>query len=307
MMDKPMMKLALGPVQYYWPRETVFEFYQAMAETPVDIVYLGEAVCSRRHELRQSDWMDIARMLQGAGKEAVMSTMVLLESTSDVADMHKIARDEEFPVEANDMGAVHNLAGKRLFVAGPQLNIFNADTLAWMASLGARRWVMPLEMRQSDLAVLLKDRPAGLETEVFAYGRMPLAFSARCFTARHYNLPKDDCGFRCIEHPDGQLLQTREKEPFLVINGIQTQSARVHNLVQDIPALRAAGADILRLSPQSQHMDKIIAAFDAARRAERPDPAALANMRPFMPEASCNGYWHGKPGLDLITPAPAIA
>lgn len=236
-----------------------------------------------------------------------MSTMVLLESTSDVADMHKIARDEEFPVEANDMGAVHNLAGKRPFVAGPQLNIFNADTLAWMASLGARRWVMPLEMRQSDLAVLLKDKPAGLETEVFAYGRMPLAFSARCFTARHYNLPKDDCGFRCIEHPDGQLLQTREKEPFLVINGIQTQSARVHNLVQDIPALRAAGADILRLSPQSQHMDKIIAAFDAARRAERPDSAALANMRPFMPEASCNGYWHGKPGLDLITPAPAIA
>ena len=176
-----------------------------------------------------------------------------------------------------------------------------------MASLGARRWVMPLEMRQSDLAVLLKDKPAGLETEVFAYGRMPLAFSARCFTARHYNLPKDDCGFRCIEHPDGQLLQTREKEPFLVINGIQTQSARVHNLVLDIPALRAAGADILRLSPQSQHMDKIIAAFDAARRAERPDPATLANMRPFMPEASCNGYWHGKPGLDLITPAPAIA
>ena len=31
--------------------------------------------------------------------------MVLLESTSDVADMHKITRDEEFLIEANDMGA----------------------------------------------------------------------------------------------------------------------------------------------------------------------------------------------------------
>ena len=30
-----MMKLSLGPVQYYWHRETIFEFYQAMAETPV--------------------------------------------------------------------------------------------------------------------------------------------------------------------------------------------------------------------------------------------------------------------------------
>ena len=305
MMENKMMKLALGPLQYYWHRDTVFEFYQAMAATAVDIVYLGEAVCSRRHELRQSDWLDIARMLRDAGKEAVMSTMVLLESTSDVADMHKIVRDEEFLVEAGDMGAVHKLAGKRPFVAGPQLNVFNADTLAWMAGLGARRWVMPLEMPHKDLAVLLRDRPAGLETEVFAYGRMPLAFSARCFTARHYNLPKDDCGFRCIEHPDGQLLQTREKEAFLVINGIQTQSARVHNLIQDLPSLRAAGVDILRLSPQSRHMDKIIAAFDSARRIGQAEPDALRVMRPFMPEAPCNGYWHGRPGLDLVEPALA--
>ena len=108
-----------------------------------------------------------------------------------------------------------------------------------------------------------------------------------------------------IEHPDGQLLQTREKESFLVINGIQTQSAKVHNLVGDMPALRAAGVDILRISPQSQHTDKIIAAFDAARRAAQPNPAALQAMRPFMPEASCNGYWHGRPGLDLIEPALA--
>ncbi len=299
------MKLALGPLQYYWHRDTVFEFYQAMAETPVDIVYLGEVVCSRRHELRASDWIDIARMLQEAGKQAVLSTLVLLESTADVADMHKIVRDEEFLIEANDMGAVHNLAGKRAFVAGPQLNVFNADTLAWMADLGATRWVMPLEMKRSDLAALLRARPAGLQTEVFAYGRMPLAFSARCFTARHYNLPKDDCGFRCIEHPDGQLLQTREKEAFLVINGTQTQSARVHNLIADLPALRAAGVDILRLSPQSRHMDAVIAAFDAARRADAPGREALARMRPLMPAAPCNGYWHGRSGMDLIEHVPA--
>lgn len=296
------MKLSLGPLQYYWPRDTVFDFYQAVAETPVDVVYVGEAVCSRRHELRLADWIDVARMLRDAGKQAVLSTMVLLESGSDVAAMHKIAQNEEFLVEANDMGAVHNLAGQRRFVAGPQLNLFNADALAWMAGLGASRWVMPLEMRQSDLALLQQSRPAGLETEVFAYGRMPLAFSARCFTARHYNLPKDDCGFRCIEHPDGQLLATREGESFLVLNGIQTQSARVHNLIGDIPALRALGVDLLRLSPQSQYMSEVIAAFDAARKAAEPDADALERLRPLMPAAPCNGYWHGKPGLDLVTP-----
>ncbi|GAB1385669.1 U32 family peptidase [Melaminivora sp.] len=298
------MKLSLGPLQYYWPRSTVLDFYQAVAEMPLDIVYLGETVCSRRHELRQSDWIDIARMLRDAGKQPVMSTMVLLESTSDVADMHKIVRETEFMIEAGDMGAVHNLAGQRSFVAGPQLNLFNADSLAWMASLGAQRWVAPLEMRQADLAALLAAQPAGLETEVFAYGRLPLAFSARCFTARHYNLPKDDCGFSCIQHPDGQTLSTREGEAFLVLNGIQTQSARVHNLIQDIPALRATGVDILRLSPQSQHMAQIVAAFDAARQAAAPDRQALEALRALMPGAACNGYWHGQPGLNLVPAQP---
>ena len=297
------MKLALGPLQYYWPRSAVFEFYQAIAETPVDVVYVGEAVCSRRHELRHGDWLDISRMLRDAGKQAVLSTMVLLESGSDVAAMHKIAQNEEFLVEANDMGAVHQLAGQRPFVAGPQLNLFNPDALAWMAGLGASRWVAPLEMQRDDLAVLQQGRPAGLETEVLAYGRLPLAFSARCFTARHHNLPKDDCGFRCIEHPDGQLLHTREGEPFLVLNGIQTQSARVHNLINEVPALRALGVDVLRLSPQSQHMTELIAAFDAARHAPEPAVDALERMRPLMPGAPCNGYWHGQPGLDLVKPA----
>lgn len=301
------MKIALGPPLYYWPRDEVLRYYASIAQTAVDIVYLGETVCSRRHELRLADWLELAVQLRDAGKEVVLSTQVLLESGAEVGTMHRVTTNGEYPVEANDMGAVRQLAGNLPFVAGPHLNLYNLPSLQWMASLGATRWVVPLEMRRSDLAVLQQGRPQSLQTEVFAYGRMPLAFSARCFTARHRNLPKDDCQFSCIDHPDGLTLKTREQQSFLVLNGIQTQSAKVYCLVQAIDDMRALGVDVVRLSPQARHMPEVIAAFDAVRRGELDSAAAQARLLPLMPEQPCNGYWFGQPGLDQVDKRAARA
>ncbi len=295
------MKLALGPLQYYWPRQQVLDFYEAIAATPVDIVYLGETVCARRHELRVQDWADIAQKLAAAGKQAVLGTQTLIESESDLKTLRRVVDEKDFLIEANDMGAVRLLsAEKRAFVAGPFLNIFNAATLNMMARLGATRWVMPLEMSAAVLTDLQAARPAGLETEVFAYGRMPLAFSARCFTARHFNLQKDDCQFKCLEFPDGLLIRTREGEEFLTLNGIQTQSSKVYNLIGEVDAMRDMGVDILRISPQSQHTPALLDLFrrriDGTLEAE----AARSEMADLGLAEPCNGFWHGKAGLEQI-------
>lgn len=294
------MKLALGPILYFWPRETVFEFYQNIANTPVDIVYIGETVCSRRRELKLSDWLDIADLLAEAGKEVVLSTQALLESKTDMGTLHRIAENGRYGVEANDMGAVNCVAGKLPFVAGAHLNIFNAPTLQFMAETGAKRWVMPLEMSRTGLGHIQKERPAGMETEVFAYGRMPLAFSARCFTARHHNLPKDDCQFSCMEYPDGLALKTRESQHFLTLNGIQTQSALVYNLVDELGAMKDMGVDIARISPQSANTDRIIGLFRDVLDQKISGADALKQMDTLMPDQPCNGYWYGKPGLDQM-------
>lgn len=290
------MKISLGPVLYYWKREELLDFYAQAAAWSVDIVYLGEVVCSKRHVLRTDDWLVLAQQLTVAGKEVVLSSQALLESESDLMTLRRLVGNGTFSIEANDMGAVRLASGGR-FVAGLHLNTYNPHTLAIMAELGAERWVMPVEMSRQMLLDMLTNKPEGMETEVFAYGRLPLAFSARCFTARRYNLPKDDCRFSCQEHPYGLGLKTREGQPFLALNGIQTQSASVYNLAAELEDMRGMGVDVVRLSPQPLNTGEIAALFRECLDGKLSATEAAASIARFMPDAPCDGYWHGQAGI----------
>ncbi len=291
------MKLSLGSILYYWPRDEVEAFYREAADWPVDIVYLGETVCSKRRTMRLEDWLSIAERLAAAGKEVVLSTLALVEAESELLAMRRLVENGRFAVEANDMGAVH-LAGAG-FVAGPHLNIYNPETLQLMAVRGARRWVAPVELSGEAITGMVAARPHAMETEVCAFGRLPLAFSARCFTARAHRLPKDDCQFKCADYPDGMLLEAQDGRPFLAMNGIQTQSAATVNLIGELSALDAAGVDVLRLSPQSRHMDAVVELFREAIDGRRDPATALERFARLSVGEPCNGYWHGRPGMVL--------
>jgi len=294
------MKIALGPLLYYWPREAAHAFYEEAAASAADIVYLGEVVCSRRRGIRPDDWLEIGTRLERAGKEVVLSSQALIESEADLRALRKFVKNGRFRVEANEWGAVRLLEGNAPFIAGPHLNVYNPATLSLLARLGAARWVAPVEVTLGALRDLQDARPDGVATEVFAFGRIPLAFSARCFTARHHNLPKDNCGFACGDDPEGLALATRENEPFLVLNGIQTQSAARYDLLADAVSLHAARVDVLRISPQPVGTFAVVDAFRGWLDGTLSPEQASTRARAAAPGAYCNGFWHGKPGMDLV-------
>jgi len=300
MMDQAIPRLSLGPVLYHWTREQLLDFYRDMADSPLDIIYLGETVCSKRRPLKLDEWLGIGRELNQAGKDVVLSTLVLIEADSELRSLKKVCENGIFTVEANDMAAVYMLEQKALpFIGGTTLNLYNQHSVSVLAKSGMQRWVMPVELSGQAFQDISSTIPDNVETEVFAYGRLPLAYSARCFTARVNDLPKDDCQLCCQNDPDGLMLKTREQQEFLVLNGIQTQSSHSFSLLSAEPQL-PAGIDVLRISPQSMHTRKIVKAFDQWRQGTEQNMDLAGALETVMPTGSCNGYWLGDPGMNRL-------
>ncbi len=290
------MKLSLGPLQYFWPREKTLAFYREAAQWPVDIIYLGETVCSKRRELRTVEWLALAEELAASGKQIVLSTLALIEAEAELSVLDRQIAHGGFWIEANDLSAVQLCKEKgRAFVAGPSLNVYNHRALAMLMDDGLRRWVPGVEQGRNLIGELkdgvLGDGRTMPELEVIGWGRLPLSYSARCFTARALDVPKDQCGFRCIDYPDGMPLATREGRPFLRINGISVQGEEITDLGPELPELRSLGVDILRLYPQAEGMETIVQHFDAARHSDTPPPHI----------GERNGYWHGEAGMRMTT------
>ena len=292
------MRLSIGPIQYFWERQQVLDFYQEAADSAAQIVYLGEVICSKRRLVKLADWLDIGRELKQSGKEVALSSLTLLEAASEVGSLKRLCANDEFMVEANDVTAIQLLStADKVFVTGPSVNIYNQRTLGLLAGKGLKRWVLPVELGLETLKELQEQRPDGVETEMFALGRLPLAYSARCYTARAHNLPKDDCQFKCLEYPDGLMLKTQENQEFLVLNGIQTQSALTHQALEQLDVLKALGVDVLRISPQHQGTMRIIEIFDAALQGT--DPGSLTEeLISLLPLGACNGYLLKQAGMD---------
>ncbi len=295
-------RLTLGPLLFHWPRAQRRDFYARIAdEAPVDCVYLGEVVCSKRLSWFEEDLPEIAARLRRAGKQVVMSTAALIASDREAITVRDLCEAGDL-IEVNDLAALHLLTG-RSFVSGPLINAFNEGTLDVLRRLGAVRINMPVELSAAAIATLASHN-AGGETEVFAFGRQPLAISQRCYHARAHDLHKDACRFVCGRDADGMAVAQLDERPLFTINGTQTLSHGYVVMLDMLATLQTAGVTHFRLSPQTIDMvavatlhravlDGVLDPEDGAARL-----GALAAPVPFI-----NGYVNGRAGMTWL-PSP---
>jgi O2-independent ubiquinone biosynthesis protein UbiV len=298
------MQLTLGPVLFNWNPDQWRDFYFRIAEEAlVDTVVVGEIVCSKRSPFIADQIPTVIERLVACGKRVLLGSLTLMSLPRERRQMAELAETKDFMMEVNDLSCL-GMIGGRPFAVGPFVNIYNEAAAAYFASRGAERICLPPELPLPSIREIAAALPE-VAFEVFSFGRVPLAISARCYHARLNKLSKDNCRFVCDKDPDGLAVLTLDNEPFLAMNGVQTLSYACTSLLGEIEDLAAAGVRALRLSPQHCDMVAIAKAFRSVIDGKDSAAEAARALSQIYPIPITNGFLYGKPGSTFTVNAGA--
>lgn len=249
-------KLSLSPILFNWTAEKRRDFYFEVADSEIDIVYIGEVVCPKRQQLAFKYIDETVKRLKDANKEVIVSTMAIIfneKADKCVNDAIAYAEKNGLLIEANDISTFAKTKGGKNTVIGPFLNIYNEETLRFFNNV--RRACLPFELsveRANQIA-----EKTDKELEIFAWGRIPLAISARCFHAKINNLKRSECGLVCGKDLDGLDIKTLDNQDFLSVSGPLTLSHRY----KELSNFKDISVEIFRISPHNINMKNIITKY----------------------------------------------
>lgn len=137
-------ELTMGPVLFHWPEQQKRDFWFRVAdEAPVDTVYLGEVVCSKRAPFFDHHIEEVADRLKRGGKRVIWSTLAEVVSKHDRKITESFCTMDD--VEANDVSALNFLSGKPHRI-GQYLNVYNEETVRHLAKNGANHFCLAAEL-----------------------------------------------------------------------------------------------------------------------------------------------------------------
>jgi collagenase-like PrtC family protease len=295
------MELTLGPVLYEWKKSELLGFYDEVCDMDVDRVYVGEVVCARKRQfggLSTDDIDRLARKLEAAGKKVVLSTLAVVSNEEELEATREVCA-LPYPVEANDMSVLNIVDPKTKDVTvGPHITTYNVPSMEFLSEIGVKRVVFPVELLGD--TIRYNSGNTGVDCELFAHGKVPLAFSWRCYTARANGFDKTDCHYECVRYPEGMVLKSTEGGEVFTANGTSILSAGTYTLVEFIEDLKGTPIKALRISPQYKETASVVDIFQRCLKGSIDGAAALEVLKGICPGPLSNGWFMGGAGKDYI-------
>ena len=211
-------------VLFHWPKEQIVDFYARLAdEAPVERVVLGELVCSKRLPFYEQALPDGDRAAATAGKRVAMTSLALPTLPRERAAARELFRSASRSTQ-RPLGALGAADDQRVLDRPADQRLQRGDARLSRPP-GARRFAAArVAFRVSSRSLPSAASRAGVAVEVWAFGRAPLAISARCYSRARSRTCEGFmpvCLWRGSRRP---AVRTVDGRDFLAINGVQTLS-----------------------------------------------------------------------------------
>ena len=227
-----------------------------------DAVYCGTPKLSLRSRSEVSD-NDLEKSIEYAhsiGKRvnAAINIFAWDETYEEIKEQAKILRDLNVDgiivADGGVVDAIKEVAPDVPIHISTQANTVSYHTCKFWHKNGAERIVLGRELNKEQLKDIMKNKPEGLEIEIFGHGALCFGYSGRCFlseflSARNGNL--GDCSQPCrwayniyVEETNnpGNLMPVETDE-----KGTYIFSSKDLCLIRELPEIIDMGIDSLKI------------------------------------------------------------
>ncbi len=247
-----------------------------------DAVYCGTSELSlrTRADMKDDDLVNTIKYAHSIGKKVYVTLNIFAwdEKYPEIIEMAKKLEElKPDGIIAADGGVIEILkeyAPSVKINVSTQANIVSLHSANFWYKNGAKRMIMAREMNKEQLKYIMKNKPEGMEIEIFIHGAICFAFSGRCFLSdflacRSANL--GDCAQSCRWSYNLYAEEKNNPGELMPIEidkyGTSIFSSKDLCLIKEIPEIIDMGVDSMKIEGRLKTEYYLASVINAYRNA----------------------------------------
>ena len=247
-----------------------------------DAVYCGTSSLSlrTRADMQDDDLIQTIKYAHSLNKKVYVTLNIYAfdskyeEIIEQVKKLAEVEADGIIVADGGVMEIVKQYAPKIPIHMSTQANIVSLHTSNFWFKNGAKRMILARELNKEQIRNITKNKPLGMETEIFVHGAICFSYSGRCFlsdflTGRSANL--GDCAQSCRWSYNLYAEEKNTPGEFMPIEtneyGTSIFSSKDLCLIKEIPEIIELGIDSLKIEGRLKTEYYLASVINAYRNA----------------------------------------